>query len=146
MRKRTITTQKVLDECGDEWRPLEDVVAAAVPTVPPGKALRFYETRSKSTGIRVLTEDEKIYSGARHFAMTAVRTLGNSNTLETAVIDGVQVVRRRNRQALKNAGVCPECLRAYDLPEAVANDPLVYREETMGKVIFPSQFNQRRFG
>lgn len=144
MVKRSITTQKVLDETSDEWRPLEEVVAAAVPTVPPGKALRFFETRSKSKGVRTFTEDEKIYSGARHYAMTAVRTLSNSNTVETAIIDGVQVVRRRNRQALKNAGVCPECLRAYDTPEAVV-DPFVQRED-LAKVIFPSQWNKRRFG
>lgn len=146
MARRSITTQKVLDETTAEWRPLEEVVGAAIPTVPPGKALRKYEGRPGGRkGVRLLTEDEKIRSGARHFAMVAVRTLSHSNTIETAMIDGVHMIRRRNKQQLKDVGVCPECHRPYDPPE-VEPSPFATMRERRGTVIFPPQFNKRRFG
>jgi hypothetical protein len=150
--KRTIWTQRVLDECGDEWRPLEDVISIALLTVPPGKALRKYEGRSdRRQGIKPLTEDEKIRSGARFFVVNSVRNLTNSRQIETTVINGVKMVRyvpgadAARSAAIHEAGVCPHCLRPYDMPEEVV-PPFLDPIRAGAKVIFPPQFNQRRFG
>lgn len=155
--KRSIWTQRVFEECTDDWRPVEEVIAAAVPTVPPGKALRQYEGRdSRRLGKKLLTEDEKIYSGARHYVVNSIRTLTHSGQLEVkafAVGDGVvDMVHRVPSSATVTVVVppnaCPTCHRPYDQPggEVVAS-PFVPREYgQLAKVIFPPQFNQRRFG
>lgn len=146
MAKRSITTQKVLDACRDEWQPLEGVVAAALPTVPPGKALRHFEAKTKRTTKPEWTEDEKIYSGQRHFAMVAVRTLTNSNQIETRTTpDGEVLVRLTPaRPAFVPLDTCPHCLRPYDRPEEVV--PPFGTSGTPTVVIYPQQFNRRRFG
>ena len=157
--KRSITTQKVLDLCQDEWRSLEEVVAAVLSTVPPGKALRHFESRTKRTegsNRPEWTEDEKIRSGQRHFTMVAVRTLSHSGMIETRLTpEGEAVVRLAPpRPAVVPLDTCPHCLRPYDTAEPEqgkeVSAPFVISprqgSSTGANVIYPQKFNQRRFG
>lgn len=145
--KRSITTQKVLDECvkGEGiWAPLEAVVQAALPTVPPGKALRHFESKTKRTTKPEWTEDQKIRSGQRHFVMAAIRTLTASRQIEVQTTPEGQMIRIAvDKPAIVPLDTCPHCLRPYDQPEE-AMPP--FSQANRAKVIFPPQFNQRRFG
>jgi len=47
-------TRRLLDTLSSEWQELEDVFDGLIPTVPPGKALRKYETlRARQADWRV---------------------------------------------------------------------------------------------
>jgi hypothetical protein len=151
MAKRSITSQRILDESSDDWRPLEEVMAAVIPTVPPGKALRQYESSTKNTGIRPLTEDEKIRSGQRYLAWRSLRSLINSGKVEVRPSpSGDKMVRRTSiRPAQIPLDTCPHCLRPYDQAGEVVPPFSKCEAEEMtsgAKVIFPPRWNQRRFG
>lgn len=106
-------TRRLLDTLSSEWQELEDVFDGLIPTVPPGKALRKYETlraRQKPTGVyqkSELTDEEKIRSGARAILNDSVATL---KTGEYVDIEGTGKHRRvRVRAAVQPGEACPTC-------------------------------------
>lgn len=107
-----------------EWQPREDIVQKLIPMIPPGRALRKYEDtaanamrihgRSKRTKPE-LTEQEKIYSGARSLAQASVGSLVSSGRAEVADDpSGSPLIRFRDRRSSAPAeGCCPACNRPF---------------------------------
>lgn len=90
----------VLEEHGD-WMPQEEVVRQAMPTVPPGVALRVVEkirrNVSKSpTRVRNVSESALIASGQRVKALEGVNSMINNGRVERKVEGDVKCLRLVN--------------------------------------------------
>ncbi len=109
----SLTTRKALELISWEWTPYEDVLEKLIRMVPPGKALRKYELRTKNAkGVRTFSEDQKIYSGARDIARDSIQQHVVSGRAEVEEIDGVKSIRFKERRAvpaLREGEACPTC-------------------------------------
>lgn len=102
-----------------DWQDREKLVQALIRKVPPGKALRKYEALTANREARVkaeLTEDEKIYSGARNLVTSSLGTLEATGRVEFD--EDRQRVRLKERRAsvlqAREAGdPCPACHRPF---------------------------------
>lgn len=100
--------ERLLEKVTEKWQPLEPLLVEAIPLVPPGKAMRRYEKRGKSTGIRPLTEEEKRISGARSLVTDAIN-IRRKSRLEVETMDGQRQIRWK--PLVPTNGRCPTCGR-----------------------------------
>lgn len=138
--RMSLTTKKALEMMSWSWTPYDDILEKLIRMVPPGKALRKYELRSKNTkGLRPLSEDEKIYSGARDIARDSIQQHVVSGRAEVEMVDGVKSIRfKERRSTLKEGEACPTCHHPFvSAPEKQAT-PAPKRQPRRKVVVYPN--------
>lgn len=140
MTTRTdITGERFLELITWDWQDLEQIRQMLIPTVPPGKALRKYQSiasRNKGTGNRPqLTEDEQIASGARNIVNARINSQIDSGRAE---YDETRThIRLAERRIVNKEGCCPTCYRPFQ--EATTVSPRPTSQATpRSKVVYPS--------
>ena len=127
MGKTNLVTDKLMEMLSWDWQSQEDLYKRLIPMVPPGRALRQYEARSKhnartKAGLdRVkppLPESEQIYSGARDMVRDSMWNLIKSGYAERCDVDDKVMLRRRDRRAAapvqrQEGEVCEACGRPF---------------------------------
>jgi hypothetical protein len=84
----------ILKKLTHEWVDADELVDGLIYHIPPGRALRQYQQRSKmSKGIRFFSDDEKHRSGAKSLLRSALHTGKGSETIMHRVVDGKLQVR-----------------------------------------------------
>jgi hypothetical protein len=86
----SMVTRDVLLQTGPDWTSYDEVRAAVAVRVPPGPALRDYETRSEQSRNRATTDrrlptfslEEQIKSGQHRLASMSLKRLVTSGALE----------------------------------------------------------------
>lgn len=135
MASRTdITGEKLLEWLTWDWQDLEALKQRLIGTVPPGRALRSYQTRSRAQkGVRPLTEDEQIASGARAIVTDRISALISSGKIEWN--DDRTLIRRVERRVVDKTGCCPTCQRPFS---QAAEEKLPPPPPPKSKVVYPS--------
>lgn len=112
MGRSDITGEKLVEWATWDWQSVEELKQRLIDTVPPGKALRAYQTRSRAhKGIKVLSEDEQIASGARAIVTDRVNALLQSKRLE--LNEDRTRIRLAERRVSDKTGCCPTCRRPF---------------------------------
>lgn len=121
MATRTdITGERLIDYLSWEWQDAEELRQRLIPTVAPGKALRTYQARTKGNkGVRTLTEDEQIVSGARAIVNDRIGSLVASGRIEYD--EDRTHIRLAERRVVDRTGCCPTCYRPF--PETTTEKP-----------------------
>lgn len=138
--RMSLTTKKALEMMSWEWTPYEDILEKLIRMVPPGKALRKYELRSKNTkGFRPLSEDEKIYSGARDIARDSIQQHVVSGRAEVETVEGIKAIRFKERRArLTEGAACPTCHRPFEAKPEKQATPAPKRQPRRPVVLYPN--------
>jgi len=136
----SLTTKKALDMMSWEWTAYDDILEKLIRMVPPGKALRKYELRSKNTkGMRQLSEDQKIYSGARDIARDSIQQHVVSGRAEVEVVNGIKSIRFKERRATLTEGeACPTCHRPFEKTPEKQATPAPKRQPRRRIVVYPN--------
>lgn len=127
MAKMSFITEKLVEALAWEWQTQEDLYKLLIPMVPPGRALRQYETRAAhndraKAGLDrakpELAESEKIYSGARDLVRSSMNAqLREGGLLERCDLNGEVLIRRRDRRAaaavVRPGAECEACHRPF---------------------------------
>lgn len=143
MGKLDMTADLLLQRVTWEWQPLDPIIAALIPTIPSGVALRAYEKRSrgnKGTGTRPpLTEQEQKRSGARGIVNDRIRTQHLAGRIEVEVRDGVRYVRFMERRAVadQQGDACPTCKRPFAPATTESKPQPTSRKPRPTKVVYP---------
>lgn len=112
MAKPDITGERLLQLATFEWQSTEELRLQLMETVPPGKALRTYQDRTKGNkGLKPLTPDEQIRSGQRQIANDRIGALISSGKLEYS--DDRSMIRFVERRVVDKSGCCPTCRRPF---------------------------------
>lgn len=133
MGKPDITGERLLQLATFEWQPVEQLRLQLMETVPPGKALRTYQNRTTGNkGLKPLSPDDQITSGARQVANDRIAALVTSGKLEYNE-DRTQI-RFVERRVVDRSGCCPTCRRPF--PEAT-EEKMPPRPSPRPKVVYP---------
>lgn len=112
MGRTDITGERLLEAVTWDWQDVEELRQQLIPTVAPGKALRTYQTRAKGNlGVKPLTEDEQIASGARQIVNDRIGSLIGSGRLEYD--EDRTRLRLAERRVADRNGCCPTCYRPF---------------------------------
>lgn len=126
MAKPSFITEKLMEALSWEYQAQEALYDLLIPMVPPGRALRQWETRQKHNprakeglerGRPLPSESDRIYSGARDIVRGSINGLIDSGWAERTDLDNGEIMlRRRDRRMaapVHRDGDCQECGRPF---------------------------------
>ena len=137
MGRTDITGERLLEYVTWDWQDVEQLRLRLIPTVAPGKALRTYLARTQNNkGIKVMSEDEQIASGARAIVNDRIGSFVGSGRLEYN--DDRSKIRLAERKVVNKNGCCPTCYRPFEEATMPQQPKASSQVAPRPKVVYPT--------